>query len=298
MLLPKHWPRHARSAILHTISMARVAVTAARAHAEHHWSERIRLRARVDVLEARLAHQVEELRIKDARMDRIDPQRRPHYPPAERLAILELRAACGWSQEETARRFQITPLTLHNWMARLDDDGPGALVQVPVPVNRFPEFVAYIVRRLKAFCPRMVDRRIAQVLARASLHLGGTTVRRMLKPPPKRKPKPRRRAALRVVTAKRPNHLWHVDLTMVRTVGGFWVSPFPMPQRWPFCWLGSPSVTLFETRRMGEHVANRGFSLGPTAGPSGIPRSQAKLTVATLRFLARLRRCSLMRSIS
>jgi transposase-like protein len=68
---------------------------------------------------------------------RVDPQRRPHYPPTERLAILELRAAHGWSQEETARRFQITPLTIHNWMQRLDDDGPDALVQIPEPVNRF-----------------------------------------------------------------------------------------------------------------------------------------------------------------
>jgi hypothetical protein len=35
----------------------------------------------------------EELRIKDARMASIPPRRRPHYPPKERLAILELKAA-------------------------------------------------------------------------------------------------------------------------------------------------------------------------------------------------------------
>jgi transposase-like protein len=45
-------------------------------------------------------------------MAQIDPRHRPHYPPAERLAILELRAANGWSQE-TARRFQVAPLTIH-----------------------------------------------------------------------------------------------------------------------------------------------------------------------------------------
>ena len=88
--------------------MAQIAFTAARTPAEHHFSERVRLQARVDALEATAAHLVEELRIKDARMERIEAHRRPHYPPAERLAILELRAACGWSQEETARRFQVT----------------------------------------------------------------------------------------------------------------------------------------------------------------------------------------------
>jgi hypothetical protein len=93
MQLPKQWPRHVRSAILHAVSMAHVAFTAARARAEHHFSERVRLRARVDVLEARVAHLVEELRIKDARMERIDPQSgsplacRPHpEAPAGRHA--------------------------------------------------------------------------------------------------------------------------------------------------------------------------------------------------------------------
>jgi len=35
-----------------------------------------------------LALRQEELRIKDARMGRLPAQRRPHYPPIERLAIL------------------------------------------------------------------------------------------------------------------------------------------------------------------------------------------------------------------
>jgi hypothetical protein len=33
------------------------------------------------------------LRIEDARMAIVDPHRRRHYPPAERLAILAIRAA-------------------------------------------------------------------------------------------------------------------------------------------------------------------------------------------------------------
>lgn len=42
----------------------------------------------------------------------------------------------------------------------------------------------------------------------------------------------------RVVTAKRPNHVWNADLTIVPTGSGFWVPwlPFAMAQRWPFCW--------------------------------------------------------------
>ena len=254
MQLPKLWPRHARSAILHALSMARIAATSVRARAEHHWSERIRLQARIDVLDGKVAQQAEELSIKDARMEQIDPRQRPHYPPEERLRILEQRAAYGWSQEETARRFLVSTMTIHNWMRRLDDEGPDALIRVPVPVNRFPELVTYLVCRLKSLCPRMGDRRIAQVLARASLHLGSTTVRRMRKLPPKRSKKRRAPIALRGVTAKRPNHLWHVDLTIVPTVGGFWVPwrPFPMAQRWPYCWWVAVVIDHFSRRALGR----------------------------------------------
>jgi len=42
----------------------------------------------------------EELRIKDARMTQVCPQRRPHYPPAERMAILE-RQVGGHDQAVT-----------------------------------------------------------------------------------------------------------------------------------------------------------------------------------------------------
>ena len=49
----------------------------------------------------------EGIRIKDLRMATIPDPRRPHYRPTERLAILELRAARGWSLEQTARVFQV-----------------------------------------------------------------------------------------------------------------------------------------------------------------------------------------------
>lgn len=59
-----------------------------------------------------------------------------------------------------------------------DEEGPEALIQMHRPVNRFPDFVIYLVRRLKTLCPSMGKVRIAQVLARAGLHLGATTVAR------------------------------------------------------------------------------------------------------------------------
>jgi transposase InsO family protein len=189
-------------------------------------------------------------------MEQIEPHRRPHYPPTARLAILELRAIRGWSLTQAARIFQVSPLTVASWMNRLDQEGPDALIQLPEPVNRFPEFVGYVVRRLKVLCPGLGKVKIAQILARAGLHLAPTTVRRMLHD--REWPGPRRASmkSPRVVTARHPNHLWHADLTTVPTALGFWTSwlPFAVPQIWPFCWWVTTVVDHFSRRLMGFAV--------------------------------------------
>ena len=184
------------------------------------------------------------------------PRERVYEAVTERLAILELRAACGWSRSQTARHLLVTPATVCSWMGRLDEEGPRAIVQTREPVNKFPDFVAYIVRRLKVLCPSMGKTKIAQVLCRAGLHLGSTTVQRMLGPKPRPRPLPVSSPFTRVVTAKRPNHVWHCDLTAVPTSLGFWTSwfPFSSPQRWPFCWWVAVAVDHYSRRIMGVAV--------------------------------------------
>jgi hypothetical protein len=68
------------------------ALAATRAHAENHVNARIRVQAENDCLKREVALLHEEIRINDARMERVPAHGRPHYPPIERLAILELRA--------------------------------------------------------------------------------------------------------------------------------------------------------------------------------------------------------------
>jgi hypothetical protein len=139
---------------------------------------------------------------------------------------------------QTARAFLVTSLTIAHWLRRLDEQGPQALVQLPEPVNKFPDFVHYLVQRLKVLCPALGKRKIAAMLARAGLHLGSTTVGRMLKRAPRFEPRHPETTPSRVVRAKRPNHVWHVDLTTVPMAGGFWTTwlPLAVPQCWPFCW--------------------------------------------------------------
>lgn len=102
--LPKSWKSHVRSAMLHVISLAQYAAVYTRSWAVDSMNGRVRLKAERDRLLQELALRNEEIRIKDARMARITPHRRPHYPPAERMAILEVRAAHGWSLERQMPR--------------------------------------------------------------------------------------------------------------------------------------------------------------------------------------------------
>ena len=182
--LPKDWTGNVRSAVLHVIGLAQFATAFTRSWAGNSPNERMRLKAENDRLEAEVAQLKEEIRIKDARMTRLESRKRPQYPPIDRMAILELRAARNWSRKETADAFHLTAATVSAWMRRLDESGPEALVQLPEPVNKFPDCVRYSVQRLKLLCPSMGKVKIAGVLARASLHLGGSTVGRMVKEPP------------------------------------------------------------------------------------------------------------------
>ncbi len=272
--LPKSWGTHVKSAILHVIALGQYALAYSRSWAADSSNERVRLKAENDRLEQELALRQEELRIKDARMGQIAPARRPHYPPTERMAILELRAARGWSLQPTARTFLVSADTIRSWVRRIDEAGAKALVQTSLPVKKFPDYVRYLVRRLKVLCPMLGKQKIAQVLCRAGLHLGTTTVGRILKEDPHPKPAGKQaaspqsteetlqaenvptEAAKRVVTAKRINHVWHVDLTLVPTHLGFWTSwlPFSLPQCWPFGYWVALVIDHFSRRAMGFAV--------------------------------------------
>jgi len=213
-------------------------------------NRQLRRRAEGDRLQDEIQLLREEVCIKDAQMEQLEVHRRPHYPPMERLANLQLRAARAWSFGQTARTFRVTPLTIASWMGRLDEEGPDALVRLPNLVNKFPELIAYLVGRLRPLCRRIGKVKIAQILARASLHLGPTTVSRILRDT--RYPEPRKatQMAPSVVTSRHPNHLWHLDLTTVPNALGFWTSwlPFVLPQVWPFCWWIAIAVDHFSRR--------------------------------------------------
>jgi len=103
--LPKGWRGCVKSAVLHAIALAHYVNVYARAWAADSINARVRLAAENNRLQEACDLLREELRTKDTRMAQIAPQRRPHYAPHERMAILELRATRGWSLKLTADTF-------------------------------------------------------------------------------------------------------------------------------------------------------------------------------------------------
>ena len=95
----------------------------------------MRLAAESDQLHEECALLREELRLKDIRLAQIAPQRRPHYGPYERMAIVELRPARGWSLKQTANTFLVTPATIVWRVKRIDENGRDSLLQLREPVN-------------------------------------------------------------------------------------------------------------------------------------------------------------------
>jgi hypothetical protein len=61
------------------------------------------------------------------------------------LAPLACVPARGWSLAQRARAFLLNSVTVASWVKRADEGGPNALVRLTKPVNKFPDFVRYIV---------------------------------------------------------------------------------------------------------------------------------------------------------
>ncbi len=81
------------------ISLAQFTLAYTRGWAANSSNARIRLKAELDRAHQEITLLREEVRIKDVRMAQLSPHRRPYYAPTERMAILQLKAARGWSLE-------------------------------------------------------------------------------------------------------------------------------------------------------------------------------------------------------
>ena len=256
--LPECWPTLVRRTMLHVCSLAHWAIIYTRSMCADSKLQRVRLSGELDKARNEISLLQEELRIIKTRFAKIPAKHRPYYPPTERMAILELKAMRGWNLTQTAQHFMVEKETIAEWIKRIEDN---SLIRIPVPVNKFPEFVRYVVRRLKTLCPLMGKKQVAEFLTRAGLYLSASTVGRFTKTSAKPDPDNLRTEPYtkRVITARHPNHVWHADLTVVPTGKGFWTSWFPyaLPQIWPFCYWVAIVLDHFSRKVIGFAVFNQ-----------------------------------------
>lgn len=150
-------------------------------------------------------------------------------------------------------------MTLASWSKRADA-GDRTLVQLPQPVNRFPDFVAHMVASLKTMLPTMGTRRIAQLLGRAGLAISASTVRRARTAQPVSQPPPATQGEGpgRSVKSTRRNQIWNVDLTTIATTGT--TAPGragAVPPTKPFVWWTAVVLDQFSRRAIGFAVFDR-----------------------------------------
>ena len=247
--LPARWPHEAKAVVLHVLSLSRFIMLWIR-------MQNLKdLRLEVDRQEAYVKNLLVVIDLLSARLSRIPAARRPHYTPEERMEILSVRAALGWTAHFTATTFLLADATITNWTARVAEHGEASLLVLKQPVNKWPLFVRDLVLRLAQVSPALGKKRITQMLGRAGLAIASSSVGRIRKekpapgaceaappragstdPAPGSGPK-----KMRAVTAKHEHHVWHIDLTML-PLASPWVtwSPFALPPVFPFCyWLGA-----------------------------------------------------------
>ena len=81
--LPRRWSRRVKSAMLHVISLAQYATVYTRSWAVNSPIARLRPKSQNERLKQLVALLKEEIRIKDARLKRLAPHKRPHYAPTD-----------------------------------------------------------------------------------------------------------------------------------------------------------------------------------------------------------------------
>lgn len=111
------------------------------------------LKARLDRAELLASVAWRVVALLHARLSRVPDRRRPHYSPAARFEILEIRNLLGWNQSRTASQFLVSDNTISNWER---DQSPssgtvGSLAKPTPPVTRLNDATRHLIQMMARF---------------------------------------------------------------------------------------------------------------------------------------------------
>lgn len=194
------------------------------------------------------------LAIHSARMSRVPAHHRPFYTSGERFEIIQLRHLYGWSYATTADKFLLDIKTVKAWERKINKNPDSSLICPKVPVNKFSDLVHNMVNSLCIAFPSIGYIRMANIFTRLGLNLSHMTIKRIKErqfPPeddeqeePKKRDKnidpheqQQNNSSLGVI-ANYPDHVWHIDITVIPLVSGFlsWIFTNILHTKYPFSW--------------------------------------------------------------
>jgi hypothetical protein len=169
-------------------------------------------------LKARLASEVAE--ILAARFGKIPERKRPHYSPAQRFRILEIKSLLGWSAHQAAQAFLVCPNTIHNWEHAADPESRtvGSTVDPTPPVRRAADVVRAVAQAMTRLGLGGQDM-ASRILARAGWRVSARSVGRYRKERTLPLPTPDNDGPgrpLNPVHTRFVHHTWMMDVSQVR----------------------------------------------------------------------------------
>ena len=156
-----------------------------------------------------------------ARLGKLDPARRPHFPRHARFDILVHMRRWGQTLREAAATFLVTPETISHWRKAVDRGERGRVASRRA-INRLGDVTREMVQQLKREQAPWGSRRICDILVRLGAKLSRRSVQRILREAAPRRRAPPKRPATAAgggrgpVVARYPMHLAMIDLTSVR----------------------------------------------------------------------------------
>jgi len=178
----------------------------------------LRLQAQLEEAELRARLAGEAAQILADRFAKVADRHRPHYTPAQRFRILEIRSLLAWNATDTAKTFLVSSHTILNWERSADPAArtAGSTVAPVPPVRRAADVVRHLAQRMAALGLGGQDL-CARILARAGWKLSPRSIARYWREtaaPVSPDPEPRK--PTHPVSARFIHHVWMIDVSLVK----------------------------------------------------------------------------------